>query len=314
MKIQKGGMYGAAVVSVIVALSIFLTVALNVETETRQVTKYEYVTDTTGLFDFDDSPQYYDFDLNKNYTGYYLESTDPYWGGASFTSTAGQVITDDTDPEDYIPGGSVNNYYVNFEPIGSSTGTEDLTTAGISNMDPPGAPTDTRLIYAYLFYDSTNSYRFNMTYTGVVSLADIISAYSLDEYDKITFTTRSHNIADWIVFGSNTDYTNNAFRYVTADAQQYHTEYQGHPTTVAGFSAVYDASTKLVDIYSSFEPSSETWLRTLDANATSVLFSYTNSPSPNPYGHYLTYSAINLVPTIYMDISKGVTVSSTGSA
>ena len=101
----------------IVVLSLFGTVLsgflLGVESDTRETTSYNYITDVTGLFDITNAPEYVDYSPSSNYVGY---------------SPALAV--------DYSPSSTVNSYrYV------KAPGTTYTTTATITNSS--SYPSDT---------------------------------------------------------------------------------------------------------------------------------------------------------------------------
>ena len=66
----KGGMLGACVIVLSLLIGTAGSVLLNVEASDEPTTRYDYVTDITGLFDLTDEPQYIDFNPASNYTGY----------------------------------------------------------------------------------------------------------------------------------------------------------------------------------------------------------------------------------------------------
>lgn len=109
----KAGLLGLC----IVVLSLFGTVLsgflLGVESDTRETTSYNYITDVTGLFDITNAPEYVDYSPSSNYVGY---------------SPALAV--------DYSPSSTVNSYrYV------KAPGTTYTTTATITNSS--SYPSDT---------------------------------------------------------------------------------------------------------------------------------------------------------------------------
>ena len=103
----KSGMLGLC----IVVLSLFGTIlagfCLDVESNTRTVTNYEYVTDVTGLFDIGNAPQYIEYNPSSNYTGYAYNSVNYTPAGSinqyryvlsnGSTVTSSYTITKDTD-------------------------------------------------------------------------------------------------------------------------------------------------------------------------------------------------------------------------
>ena len=66
----KSGMLGLCIVVIALLGTILGGFCLDVDSQTRNVTKYEYVTDITGLFDIGNAPQYIAYNPSSNYVGY----------------------------------------------------------------------------------------------------------------------------------------------------------------------------------------------------------------------------------------------------
>ena len=118
----ESGMVGCLIVVLAIGGSIFGTILLSADESTYEVTKYDFKTEVTGLFDTDTSPEFFDYDLAKNYTGYYTQESTingvRYWGGATFTPTG------------------VNNYPVTYEPVRSETSTVTINSTNVESMTP----------------------------------------------------------------------------------------------------------------------------------------------------------------------------------
>lgn len=71
----KSGMLGTCIIVISLLLGIAGGLLLNVDQTTVNATKYDYVTDITGLFDTSQQAQYIDYSPASNYTGY--TNTDP---------------------------------------------------------------------------------------------------------------------------------------------------------------------------------------------------------------------------------------------
>lgn len=112
----KRGYLGVLLVTLCLFGSALLCIIANVEKENVITTKYDYVTDVTGLFDFSDAPQYTEYNPNANYIGYTNSvSTLASPSGISFVSS-----------------NSVNNYAVMVTPgttVSGSSGTVNNTTS-----------------------------------------------------------------------------------------------------------------------------------------------------------------------------------------
>ncbi len=168
MNVKKGGMFGACIISVVLFVAIVGTVALDVQQETETVTKYKYITDTTGLFDYDKSPQYIDYDLVKNYTGYYTQDSQPYWGGV-----------------DYETEETVNRYVLNLTPISTIDEDKDLSSATLTDVNPP----DPDELFRVTIIENGESAMENKPH--MVSFADILDYYGISGYTTMTITTES---------------------------------------------------------------------------------------------------------------------------
>lgn len=94
----KSGMLGLCIVTIALFGTILSGFLLDVDSQTRQVTNYEYITDITGLFDIGNAPEYIEYGPSSNYTGY------------SF------------DTVNYTDAGSINQYrYISVQGTTSTT-------------------------------------------------------------------------------------------------------------------------------------------------------------------------------------------------
>lgn len=105
-------MLGVTVICIALAGALFGAYLAGIETDEHEITAYEYLADMSGEFEFDQSPQYIDFDPNTNYIGYYstdtgnmfpLEKVDfvEYQGGANnyAIKLPSELISEGTDVE-----------------------------------------------------------------------------------------------------------------------------------------------------------------------------------------------------------------------
>ena len=308
MTIPKGGMYGAAILSVLIAVAIFITVASDVERTEYEVTKYNYVTDTTGLFQQEESPQYYDYDLSQSYTGYFTDVVTKYWDGV-----------------DYTKSDFVNTYILNIEPEAISSSTEDLSTSGISNQ------INNAVVWFYGpdgFISPSAAHQGNPVEngtlpTGNVLLRDVLSHYGLSSYNKITITPVNSGITDRILFASTDDFIhefggNNACTYTSQEhISEYSKWYNGgtlYDTRVAGLSCIVNYVTGYINYYSGPDPETSTLVRSVDIDKAIIIFGGTAvAPVYDVFGTSVHIEALELPPTEYLDTSKGVTVLSQGS-
>lgn len=82
------GKIGACVVMASLAAAIIGGWALSTDVTDQTITTYESVADISGYFDSSNKPIYIEYNPVDNYTGYYTSSSDPYFGGVTFTESA----------------------------------------------------------------------------------------------------------------------------------------------------------------------------------------------------------------------------------
>ena len=104
----KSGMLGLCIVTIALFGTILAGFCLDVDSQTRQVTNYEYVTDVTGLFDIGNAPEYIDYSPSSNYTGY------------------------DFGTVNYTEAGSINQY--RFVKSQGTTSTSNFTVTYTDNL------------------------------------------------------------------------------------------------------------------------------------------------------------------------------------
>lgn len=133
----KSGMLGLCIVTIALFGTILAGFLLDVDSQTRQVTNYEYITDVTGLFDIGNAPEYIEYSPSSNYTGYSFDTvnyTDAgsinqyrYIASQGTTSTSTYTLTyEDSIPADtthFIPGDNGYNAFINWLGPGYPMGT-----------------------------------------------------------------------------------------------------------------------------------------------------------------------------------------------
>ena len=74
MKLEDG-MIGVIVIALAISGALIGSYLAGVEPEKVDVVRYNYLADVSGLFDYDKSPQFIEFDPSSNYIGYYSEDS-----------------------------------------------------------------------------------------------------------------------------------------------------------------------------------------------------------------------------------------------
>ena len=159
----KNGMLGVVIIALAIAGALFGSYLAGIETEQVEVTKYDYLADVSGLFEYDQSPQYIEFDPSTNYTGYY--SNDSFSEGVYYFAE---------DQVDYNPSSNVNNYKIKLIPEDTGSG-EDEDIDSIPGLTDP-LPSVNHRIYL------TNTYhKYELDDPTTVSLKGILDSLNLAE-------------------------------------------------------------------------------------------------------------------------------------
>lgn len=281
---------------------IFGTVILSADESTYEVTKYNFVTEVSGLFDTDTQPQYFDYDLSSNYTGYFTEDTVVgdfrYWGGATFTST------------------SPNSYPIPHAPDDETAGTMRLTQNLISELTDKYLP-DTSTMgmavdYWHKPYESRFSLEFDAKSKTLESLVNRIEHTGFKyliistEYDEYDYNSAGHTISfattdEYTIWPSNT--RNSYLKLV--DSKYYSTYPTNENFYIAAHTAKINLETGQVELYAQKNTLGSNFVKAANLSDVNMVF----------YPHYADADAItitiklyNQTPTEYMDISQGVRV------
>lgn len=207
MSRKTNGALGVVVIAVALVGALFGAYFAGITGEEHDVVKYNYLADISGLFEYDKSPQYIEFDPSSNYTGYYSSTSGGYWpeemSYTPYTDSNGNP--------------RVNNYKINLPP--SST---IETTASLASLPNQPIPSTERSLHNIIYcpdnYSAgTGSYSSNskMAIPNSTSLSTLLDTLTYDgklyrDYDLIriasptsiedvTFGT-SPTDSEWIVF------------------------------------------------------------------------------------------------------------------
>lgn len=174
----REGMLGVVVVALALMGAVFVSYFAGVESEQREYTAYEYMADVSGLFEYDQSPTYIEFDPSTNYTGYYSTNTGEYWpdGYVDYVSNVNPT-TGEIRP---------NNYRIELEPTNATESNVPLDT-----LDADG-PFDS---YSKVIAFSNTNYDFDTYFVHTSYLSKVIEAMEYpDGYTEIYFrSTNPYN-------------------------------------------------------------------------------------------------------------------------
>ena len=289
--------------------AIVATVALDVQEETVEVTTYEYVTTTTSLFDYDQSPQYIEYDLAKNYTGYYTADSQPYWDGTGQKGSG------------YYTTSTVNRYILNLAPGDASSTTENMVSDSLAKeyehtnihfYGPDGIDSHSAMDMG----NPVENFAINL---GNILLSDFITQYSLTDYNKITLTPVDDAISHRLLFISTDDlfydspWYFQAYTYADTIDEYDQFAYGGvvRDTTVGPLSCVYNLTTGIVSVYSSPTPTPSTFIRDIPVAKLLIVYGGESAPAYTTFGSSIHIEAETLPATEYLDITKGVIISPT---
>ena len=296
----KNGMLGCLVIMLMMGCAVFGTILISGDESTYDVTKYRYETEVTGLFPVDSSPEYLDYDLSGNYTGYYTPDTIVgnvnYWGGAT-----------------YDPSNNVNNYPVRYAPSNSVTGTATITSTNAANMANSSLVNGyTGITYYKKTYDGGYSY---VTQSYTKTLTSVLSELGLTGYDNIEITSPvlSYPPTNQLFFGTTDDFGNNRpgnqsqiFAACYVEQEYYQSYPQNNIYSIACHSCKIDRITETVKLYYNNTTDNSAFVKTIPLNDALVSFSTINL-TPSTGITFNTYEYNNST-IAYMNISKGVTV------
>lgn len=183
------GKVGAIIVTLAIIGGLFAGYVMSVEKTSSTGTDYDLVTDVSGLWEYDDTRQYIEYDVSKNYTGYnqYTATID--------TSITGSTYSNSTTDNGYKCGwtGSVT-YSTPVFFVGTNVAiiTNTLTntgsiydSAGITNISPHFTSFN-----LYVSNASTN----NVTYTYYGHITQNTTNWGVMIDDALTNTDTAHKM------------------------------------------------------------------------------------------------------------------------
>lgn len=159
MKFQSGW-FGACLIVMALLGTVLAGFVASIEKENQPVSKWDYITDVSGLMDHSQAPEYIDYNPSTNYTGY--------------TNGTGTVV--------YSPSSGVNNYRYVVE-----AGTDEAITPNITVTNSSSYPAD------YGPFKDTQSF-VNITWNGSNPpfAGDSLITNTYDSGVPVGFTTLSN--------------------------------------------------------------------------------------------------------------------------
>ena len=311
----REGMLGVVIVALALTGAFFVSYLSGIETTEQEVTKYDYLADVSGLFDYDKSPQYIEFDPSTNYTGYY-------------STASGEYFPEDEVGYEPLKNGT-NNYRLNIEPELIDSNDVDL-----SSMQSLVDPFDELSHTFTLTYSSSNNHTFNggsISHIKTVTLKSVIAEMTLgDDVNCLEFrslgqyedyTASSEYDADWVLFTSSSMWIlNNSVHTLNLASDEWFEEKGVTPpysTTLYGTmdvkyylpinSCIVDLNTGLVSLY--YDNDCTDLFTTTGLNDTYVSFGGSTSTYYNTIIFDDTVSVTQKhIERTYLDPAYGVTM------
>lgn len=291
----RPGYLGVSIAVIALLGGVLLGSLLNVSSHDVQTTKYDYVSDISGLFDVSDEPQYIDYNPATNYTGYTNVTADPENpSGIKYTSAGlanNYRIATNIPQSTAGPGGTVNN----------STSLPQTDLSGL-------VPHSSRLASAE--YVHSNAFTSDVRYFKVASVYDWATAVfgDLNDYSAISVSvdvgayTSPTTRAGFCATVSSTQDNVRVFLFNTSPGVNNYTinpqdktitRYVGASNTPYTYS-MYDVfvcygDADQVESYISTSGGSAHWEYTSDS--TTLTFSYTSNVTRAPSYDYLLPSS-----------------------
>lgn len=163
------GMLGVCLVVVALVASVGGAYVLSMDMEEVNVTKYNYVSDLTGIFESEKTVTYIEYEPSTNFTGYYTDPNTKYFSGVDYTSST-----------------KTNNYRLNLAPVSSTNSTINLSTLTSEKTNPATI----KIIYA------TNQNTTVECYPNYVTFNNFITQKNLGTSDVVKLSVNTSSI-DW---------------------------------------------------------------------------------------------------------------------
>lgn len=290
----KNGYLGVMVVVLAIVSTALGAWVLSLDVEEREVTRYDYVTELTGLFDSEQAPTYIQYNPSVNMTGYYTDASTKYFDGVDATLTSQR-----------------SQYRVDAAPISETAPTDmDLSTQT--------SDTDTMRFWYWPTTDNNRtSYNANVQHLTFTAL---LTNLGISTYDRITIKSPQGSdtgggfvafVPDSFVrlngFGQKVVYMKNPALTETLIIDEPMIPAELDPKIDASNAAnpiraaSYDSSTGYTTLYYDSEMTESAGLFT----ANNIYVVWENSGF---LGHTLNYSGADYPDDIYMQIKNGVKI------
>lgn len=134
----NAGYFGACAVVLALLGTVLAGFVLSVDKETVPYTNYDYVTDVSGLFSYDETPAYVDYNPSTNYVGYTADTGTPKYTQTTMANNYRYVVEEGktvnldaititnstTNPDTYLPDTFKAGSFVPFKPYGDPSQAE----------------------------------------------------------------------------------------------------------------------------------------------------------------------------------------------
>lgn len=204
----KNGYFGACVVVLALLGTVLAGFVTDIEKTTVSVTNFNYVTDVSGLFTYEQAPEYIDYSPSSNYTGYTGEviytATSSGVNQYRYVTSQGETATvtktvdgSQTYPSDFYDSGVIRaewNGSINFGSL-----QDPSTYVPFSANLQTGAPKATSLssVVSSLLADSTltnpETVKIDITYPGTAPVLFYTGTWEVQSVTLVGSTTNYYH-------------------------------------------------------------------------------------------------------------------------
>ena len=306
----KAGVLGVCVIIIAISATLLGSWVMSMDVNESEVTKYNALTEITGLFESEQTPTFTEYSPSTNYTGYYTE--DSIIGGTTYF-----------DGVDFTQSNNPNNFRIQPAPGESLNSTYDLDQLSEYDSD-----------YRYVMYADYQNDQFYLKRNDdshgnnggkTVSLEALVTAlntghdynyiklYSTDNYNQSTPYGQNVSV-DWCVFSSKSDWNDYRgsynFLYPSSASALAHpsSAYSDYLTSLK-LSAIVDLKLNEVTLYADNSFTTPAGAYSLSDVLITISGGEPTAAVPAGYiefGHVINIDAANLPDPVYMDPSKGV--------
>lgn len=185
----RNGMLGVTIIALAIAGAIVGGYLGGIESVEHDVTKFNFLADVSGLYDYDTNPQYIEYDPSSNYTGYYSTVSEGYWPENSV---------------DFEESQTTNNYKITYKPEILLNNDVQLSTYTQGVVHPINNP------HVNFFNTQNGWYSYQpevvtlKSYIDAMNLSESVTEIEIRSLGTYSDTSSSESVydANWVSFST----------------------------------------------------------------------------------------------------------------